>query len=71
MTVGPLLSISATIVGLMAGGIAVGGFLGHAGPSLSGKSDQELRRATTLGGLIGLGIAIGVVLLSAYVNFLS
>lgn len=67
----PLLSLSATIVGLMAGGIAVGGFLGHAGPSLSGKSDRELRRATTLGGLAGLSIALGTIALSVSGNFLS
>jgi hypothetical protein len=52
-----LLSQSATIVGLMAGWIAVGGFIGHAWPSLSGGSDDELRRRTTIGGLIGLAFA--------------
>lgn len=62
----------ATIVGLMAGGIAVGGFLGHARPSLMGKPDSKLRRATTVGGLIGLGAAVLVVALSTlYVNLLS
>jgi hypothetical protein len=62
----------ATIVGLMAGGIAVGGFLGHARPSLLGSPEPEIRYATTVGGLVGL-IAIGLVILlsSAYVNVLS
>lgn len=66
-----LLGQSATLVGLLAGSIAVGGFLGHAGPSLSGKPDSELRRDTTLGGLIGMGLAITVVVLSVSVNLLS
>lgn len=63
--VGTLLGQMATIVGLLAGGIAVGGFLGHAGPSLSGKSELELRQATTVGGLVGMSFAIGTVVLSA------
>jgi hypothetical protein len=42
----------------MTGGIAVGGFLGHMRPGLSGGSDGELRRATTIGGLVGLGSLI-------------
>jgi hypothetical protein len=54
-----------TIVGLLAGGIAVGGFLGHVGPSLRGDAESELRRATTIGGLLGLAIAVGLVVLSA------
>jgi hypothetical protein len=66
-----LLSQSTTIVGLMAGSIAVGGFLGHVGPSMSGESDSKVRRATTVGGLVGLGIAIGLIVLSMFVNLLS
>lgn len=62
---GAFLSQSATIVGLMAGGIAVGGFLGHAGPSLSGGSELKLRRGTTTGGLVGLSFAVLLVALSA------
>jgi hypothetical protein len=61
-----LLGQIATIVGLMAGGIAVGGFLGHARPSLNGESDAGLRRATTLGGLVGLGI-VGVSIALSFV----
>jgi hypothetical protein len=59
------LSQSATIVGLLAGSIAVGGFLGHARPSLASEPDTELRRATTTGGLIGLGVALLLMALSA------
>ena len=62
--VGDLLGQMTTIVGLLAGGIAVGGFLGHARPSLHGEPDAELRRATTLGGLVGLGIIGGLIALS-------
>jgi hypothetical protein len=64
MLTSALLSQIATIVGLMAGGIAVGGFLGHAGPSLAGRSDARLRRATAIGGLAGLGLALFAVVLS-------
>jgi hypothetical protein len=63
-----LLGQLATIVGLLAGGIAVGGFLGHAHPSLSGKSELKLRQATTVGGLLGMAFAIGSVVLSLVVG---
>lgn len=72
MFAGAFLGQLATIVGLMAGGIAVGGFLGHAGPSLSGESDLELRHATTVGGLIGLlTVLLAIVLSTVFVNLLS
>jgi hypothetical protein len=61
---GGLLGQTTTIVGLLAGGIAVGGFLGHAHPSLSDKSESKLRRATTIGGLFGMAFAVGIVVLS-------
>jgi hypothetical protein len=56
------LNQSATVVGLMAGGIAVGGFLGHARPSLSGDSEMKLRRATTRGGLAGLCLVLLLII---------
>lgn len=59
---------SATIVGLMAGGIAVGGFIGHAGPSLVGESEAKLSRASTVGGLAGLAIVLLLIVLSAMVS---
>lgn len=69
MFAGTFLGQLATIVGLMAGGIAVGGFLGHARPSLLGESELKLRRGTTVGGLVGLGaIGLAVVLSAAFSN---
>jgi hypothetical protein len=64
MFVGALVGQIATIVGLMAGGIAVGGFIGHARPSLLGKPDLELRQMTTIGGLVGLMLSVLVIVLS-------
>jgi hypothetical protein len=66
-----LLTQSATIVGLLAGSIAVGGFLGHAPPSMSGQPEAKLRRDTTVGGLYGMGLAMGLIVLSVFVNLLS
>jgi hypothetical protein len=64
MVANAFLSLSATIVGLMAGWIAVGGFIGHVRPGLSGGSDSELRRATTIGGVAGLGFAVLTIVVS-------
>lgn len=66
-----LLTQSATIVGLLAGSIAVGGFLGHARPSMSEVPEPELRRDTTMGGLYGMVVAVGLIVLSVFVNLLS
>jgi len=66
-----LLTQSATIVGLLAGSIGVGGFLGHARPSLSGQPEAKLKRDTTVGGLYGMGLAMGLIVLSVFVNLLS
>jgi hypothetical protein len=54
-----------TAVGVLAGTIAVGGFLGHVGPALGGAPEHEIRRATAKGGLAGLVPAALVVVLSA------
>ena len=59
-----LLSQFATGAGLMAAGIAVGGFVFHAGPALTGAGETDLRRATVGGGLIAMGIAMGLIVLS-------
>jgi len=51
----PIASIfddAATGIGLLAGAIAIGGFLGHARPALAGKTDSEVRAATVVGGLV-------------------
>jgi hypothetical protein len=68
IVVGTILGQSVTLVGFMAGAIAVGGFLGHAGPVLAGWREEELRRATVVGGLWGIGGAIFVIVLSAIVR---
>ena len=65
---GSIVSTWATGVGLMAGSIAVGGFLAHAQPALQRKGETEIRIATVVGGLAGLGgacLAILAQLLSA------
>lgn len=55
---GSIISGGATLTGFLAGAIAVGGFLGHARPALQRQDEAEVRIATVLGGLAGLGIAI-------------
>jgi len=49
----------------MAAAIAVCGFVAHARPALSGVDEERLRRATTTGGVFGIGIAVFVIVLSA------
>lgn len=71
MVVGTLLNEFTTGVGLAAGMIAVGGFLGHVRPALAGAEDDKLREATVRGGLVGIAVAIVVVVLSASVDRLS
>jgi hypothetical protein len=53
-------------VGVLAGMIAVTGFLAHAGPVLSGASEEEVRRATVRGGLAGFALGAAVIVLSAF-----
>ena len=55
----------ATGVAVLAGLIAVGGFLAHAGPVLGGDTEAAVRQATVKGGLAGLGVGVVVVVLSA------
>jgi hypothetical protein len=62
---GPIVGEFATGAGLLAGMIAVCGFIAHAGPTLSGASEEEIRQATVTGGMAGLGIGVFVVVLSA------
>jgi hypothetical protein len=59
-----LLNDAATGAGFMAAAIAVSGFLTHAWPAMAGRDDVALRRATVIGGLVGFGIALGVILYS-------
>jgi hypothetical protein len=65
---GSLLIQFATAGGLMAAGIAVGGFVFHAGPALREATEVELRRLTVAGGLFGLAGAIFVIVLSALIG---
>jgi hypothetical protein len=60
-----LLNQFAAGAGLMAAGIAVGGFIFHAGPALAKTPEEELRPITVAGGLFGLAVAIFVIVLSA------
>jgi hypothetical protein len=68
MVVGSIASSAGTVTGVAAGSIAVVGFLFHAAPALSGGTEEELRRATVVGGLIGFLIAVGVMVLSAIID---
>jgi hypothetical protein len=58
-------------VGVLAGMIAVTGFLAHAGPALSGASEEEVRRAMVRGGLGGFAGGSFVVVLSAFISRMS
>jgi len=63
-----LMAQFATAGGLMAAGIAVGGFVFHAGPALGDADEAELRRATVMGGLFGFAVAIFIIVLSALID---
>jgi hypothetical protein len=65
---GSIASSVATDAGLTAASIAIFGFLVHAGPALRGAPEGRLRWATTVGGLAGLGVALLVIVLSAYIG---
>jgi uncharacterized membrane protein YciS (DUF1049 family) len=53
------------ITGGIAAAIAVGAFAGQALAILFALSEPQRRRRTALGGLFGLGVMIGLILLSA------
>ena len=55
----------AALAGFMAAVIAVGGLIVHARPAMAGKHEAELRRATAIGGLCGLGLALLVLAVAA------
>jgi hypothetical protein len=69
--IGPLASESATVVGFLAGLIAVCGFIAHSGPVLAGGSEKRVRQATVIGGLGGLAAGLLVVVLSAILRLVS
>lgn len=62
---GSILDQFAALAALLATGIAVGGFIGHAFSALRGESEVKVRQATAFGGLAGLALALSVVVLSA------
>jgi hypothetical protein len=64
----PTASIAADFgaaMGVFATTIAVVGFLAHATPVLRGASDEQVRYATVIGGLVGCVASVFVVVLSA------
>jgi hypothetical protein len=65
---GSLVINLATGMGLVAASVAVFGFLLHVAPVLSGASEEAVRRATVAGGLIGVGLSVFVILLSAFTD---
>ncbi len=71
LVIGSIVSDFATLVGLAAGLIAVGGFVGHAPSVLQGATEERTRRATVVGGLAGSALGLVVMLLSAMIDRLS
>ncbi len=61
LVAGSIVSQFATVAGFVAAVIAVGGFIAHARPAITGKEESELRRATAIGGLCGLSLALMVI----------
>lgn len=61
LSIGDLTSIA----GGLAAAIAVGAFIGQVSVSFSPNADSFRRRRIAVGGLIGLGLMIGLILLSA------
>jgi len=57
-------------VGVLAGMIAIGGFLAHARPVLDADDEEQIRQATVRGGLVGLCAGVLVVVLSAIESML-
>jgi hypothetical protein len=55
-------------IGLLAGFIAVLGFVAQARPTFTGAPEHEVRQAVVMGGLCGLLAGILVIVLSAAVG---
>jgi hypothetical protein len=62
---GSIASEFGAAVGVLAGMIAVGGFLAHAPRVLDGAPASDVQRATVIGGLVGCALGAFVVVLSA------
>jgi hypothetical protein len=65
LPIGSIAGDFATGLGVVAGMIAVAGFIAHAPSVLSGASDREIQQATVAGGLVGCAVAAFVIVLSA------
>jgi hypothetical protein len=50
--------------GFIAASIAIGGFIGQVGPTLAREEDRSVRSATTVGGLVGLAVALAMTTVS-------
>jgi hypothetical protein len=59
--VGSILAELSSAAGFAAATMALCGFLAHAKPALAREQESELRRATVLGGLTGLSLAVSIV----------
>jgi hypothetical protein len=68
LPVGSIASGFASCVGLLAGTIAVGGFIGHAPSALAREPEEKVRQATVVGGLGGALLGCSVMLLSAIIH---
>jgi len=71
LVIGSIASDFGTAVGVVAGMIAVGGFLAHAPKALAQAPEKDVQAATVAGGLIGFCIGAYVVVLSAIIGRLS
>lgn len=68
MIAATLMGYAVPASGLLAALIVVSGFVAHARPALRGASEEELREATTIGGIAGLAIGSVVMVLSAVLD---
>jgi hypothetical protein len=65
LPIGSIAGDFAAGLGVVAGMIAVAGFIAHAPSVLSDASDREIQQATVAGGLVGCVVAVFVIVLSA------
>jgi poly(3-hydroxybutyrate) depolymerase len=71
LAIGSIASDLGTAVGVVAGMIAVGGFIAHAPKVLARAPEKDVQVATVLGGLVGCWLGAFVVVLSAIASTLS
>ena len=68
LAIGSIAADVGAAVGVLAGLIAVAGFLAHANPVLRGDPAGAIQKATVIGGLGGCFAGVLVVVLSAFVG---